>query len=287
VLVIACSPGMTGAGWLAARAAQRAGAGLVTLAAPESLNPVLETMTGSVMTMPLPETEGGALGMEAAHAIADVADRFSAFALGPGLRTAEETRRMVRVLAWELLGPVVIDADGLNALAGQAAGALASRAAPAVLTPHPGEMARLLPMPGAAEVQADRAGAARRLAMQTGTVVVLKGQGTIITDGQRLVVNTTGNPGMACGGMGDVLTGLIAGLICQGLTPFDAAHLAVFAHGLAGDLGARDLGELSLIPEDVLERLPRVFRQIERAGGEGANQGLEAEPIVRAVMEGA
>lgn len=284
VLVVAGSPGMTGAGCLAARAAQRAGAGLVTLALPAGLGLVGEIAVGSIMSMSLPETVDGSLGMAAGRAVVDVADRFDAFALGPGMRTAEETCRMVRLLAWELARPVVIDADGLNALAGRGADALRDRTAPTVLTPHPGEMARLLGLASAAHVQADRQGLASELARQTGTVVVLKGSGTVVTDGQRLVVNTTGNPGMACGGMGDLLTGLIAGLICQGLEPFDAARLAVFVHGLAGDVAAGRQGELSLIPEDVLDALPEVFRAhaaLQRASGA---DGVAAEALVKALM---
>jgi len=290
VLVIAGSPGMTGAGCLAARSAQRAGAGLVTLALPKGLNLVAEITLGSIMSMPLPETAGGVLGMDAARAVLDGAGGFDAFVLGPGLRAGEETGRMVRVLAAELPGPVVIDADGLNALAGRVRDVLCGRAAAhggravTVLTPHPGEMARLMGLGSAAEVQADREGAARRLAAETAAVVVLKGRGTVVTDGQRLTVNGTGNPGMASGGMGDVLTGLVAGLVCQGLSGFDASHLAVFAHGLAGDMAARRLGELSLSAEDVLECVPEVFRAMEAAARDARGDRIPAASLVQALM---
>ena len=294
VLVVAGSPGMTGAGCLAARAAQRAGAGLVTLALPRGLNLAAEVALGSIMSMPLPETEQGALGMAAARAVLDAAGRgeggrgparpFDAFALGPGLRTGEETGRMVRVLARELPGTVVIDADGLNGLAGRVGESLAGRSAPTVLTPHPGEMARLMGLAGAAEVQADREGLARRLALEAGAVVVLKGRGTVVTDGGRLAVNGTGNPGMASGGMGDVLTGLIVGLTCQGLRAFDAARLGAFVHGLAGDLAARRVGELSLIAEDVLAALPGVLRTLEALSRSSKDGSVSAAALGEAAL---
>ncbi len=278
VLVVAGSPGMSGAGCMAAAAAQRAGAGLVTLALPRSLNLVAESALWSVMSMPLPETAEGSLGAQAARCIMAAADRFDVFAIGPGLRTAEETRQMVRVLVRELRAPVVVDADGLNALAGHPE-ALREREAPTILTPHPGEMSRLAGCSSAAEVQADRAGVARGFARDNGVLVVLKGHGTVVTDGERLYVNDTGSPGMATGGMGDVLTGLIAGLLCQGLEAFDAARLGVFVHGLAGEIAAEQMGELSLIPEDVLQRAPGVLAALERVSLRTEGQTVPADLV--------
>jgi len=274
VLVVAGSPGMIGAGALAAMAAQRGGAGLVTLALPRDLNLAAECLLKSAMSLPLPQTADGALGMAAGERILATADRFDAFAIGPGLRTGEETQQMVRSLVTGLRAPLVVDADGLNALAGHL-DALRGRDAPTVLTPHPGEMSRLVGGAGVSEVQKDRQGAARRFAAEHGVVLVLKGHGTVVADGRRLCVNDTGNPGMATGGMGDVLTGLIAGLLCQGLDPFDAARLAVFVHGLAGDVAARAAGQLSVIPEDVLGCVPRVLAAVERRQEEAGRADVE------------
>ena len=282
VLVVAGSPGMTGAGLMAASAAARAGAGLVTLALPKSLNIVAEVALSSVMSMPLPETAEGALAEEAADAVLARADDFTVSAIGPGLRRADETQRMVRRLAAELDMPIVVDADGLNALAGGLE-VIRKRKAPTILTPHPGEMGRLLGVP-AARIQADREGTAVRLAREHGCLLVLKGCGTVVTDGERVCVNETGNPGMASGGMGDVLTGLIAGLLCQGLEPFDAARLAVFVHGLAGDVAAEWLGELSVLAEDVLECVPPVLKVVQQLSRASPHAALDPEDVRRAVM---
>ena len=283
VLVVAGSPGMMGAGCMAARAAQRAGVGLVTLALPRSLNLVVEIALTSVMSMPLPETVDGVLGLDAACRVLEQAGRFDVFAIGPGLGRAEETQRMACRLVRRLQGPVVVDADGLNALAADL-DSLRHRRAPTILTPHPGEMARLTGAANAAQIQADRTGAATGFARKHRVIVVLKGYGTVVTDGERVCVNETGNPGMATGGSGDVLTGLTAGLLCQGLEPFAAARLAAFVHGLAGDLAAARLGEVSLIPEDILECLPEVFRALERMGRTAKCDTLDPEEVRAAVM---
>lgn len=278
ILIAACSPGMTGAGCLAAAAAQRAGAGLVTLALPRSLAAAAGAALGSAMYWPLPETPEGALGLEAGERILNAADRFDVFAIGPGLRTAEQTRQMVQSLVAALRRPVVVDADGLNGLVGHLA-VLAARSAPTILTPHPGEMSRLIGSGSPAEVQADRLGTAQRFAQAHRALVVLKGQGTVVADGERFFINDTGNPGMAKGGMGDVLTGLLAGLLGQGLAPFEAARLAVFVHGLAGDLAAQEKGELSLIAEDVLQWVPRVFRAVQVVSQQAAGATIPSEQV--------
>jgi len=283
VLVVACSPGMSGAGCLAAAATQRAGAGLVTLALPRSLNSVVETSLWSAMSLPLPETDTCCLGSEAARTVLRIAARFDVFAIGPGLGRAEETGQMVRTLLRELQAPAVVDADGLNALAGHVE-VLKPREHATVLTPHPGEMSRLAGIDGASRVQEDREGVARSLARQTGSVVVLKGHESVVTDGERSYVNHTGNPGMATGGMGDVLTGLIAGLLCQGLDAFGAACLGVFVHGLAGDLAARRTGHLALIPEDVLSALPRVLRIVEQESASRPDAPLDPNALARRVF---
>jgi len=268
VLVVAGSPGMTGAGCMAAVAAQRAGAGLVTLALPESLNPIAEAKLTSVMSWPLPEPGAPVIGERAADEILGSAPQFTAFAIGPGVGRARQTVGAMRKLVIGLPGPAVVDADALNALAG-ATGLLREARGPRLLTPHPGEMARLLGA-AAADVQADRSRTAARFAQGHGVLVALKGAGTVVTDGARTFVNPTGNPGMATGGTGDVLTGLAAGLLCQGLSQFDALRLAVFIHGLAGDLAARRKGMLSMIAEDVLDAVPGAFRLFESAGPNAA-----------------
>ena len=224
---------------------------------PDSLNPILEAKLTSAMTRPLPEPAAPVLDEQGAAFVMRWAGEFDAFALGPGIGRAPETVRAAVRLAEELPAPTVIDADGLYALAGKTEALKRARAV-RLLTPHPGEMARLVGQSISA-VQGDRAGVAARFAAEHRVLLALKGAGTVVTDGDRLYVNPTGNPGMATGGTGDVLTGLAAGLLCQGLAPFEALQLAVFIHGLAGDLAERRLGQLSMTAEDVLDALPEAF----------------------------
>jgi hydroxyethylthiazole kinase-like uncharacterized protein yjeF len=271
VLIVAGSPGMTGAGCMATLAAQKAGAGLVTLALPESLNVIGEVKLTSAMSRPLPEPSASVLGSEAADAVLAAQDEFDVMALGPGIGRARQTQEAARRLVKELSLPLIVDADGLNALAGHVR-ILKAAGGARLLTPHPGEMARLLGHGGPGDVQGDRIGVATAFAREHGVILALKGAGTVVTDGERVYVNPSGNPGMATGGTGDVLTGLVAGLLCQGLGPFDALQLAVFVHGLAGDLAARVRGELSMTAEDVLDFTPEAF-QLVRAAGKGAEPG--------------
>ncbi|MGD2174841.1 MAG: NAD(P)H-hydrate dehydratase [Candidatus Brocadiaceae bacterium] len=263
VLVVAGSPGMTGAGCMAALAAQKAGAGLVTLALPASLHAIAEVKLTSAMSRPLPEGELAVIGEEAVAHVLRWAPDFSVVALGPGVGRADVTVSAVRRLVAELTLPVVVDADGLNALVG-ATGTLDDASGVRILTPHPGEMARLMEC-SVADVQKDRREAALRFAREHPVLLALKGAGTVVTDGQGLYVNQTGNPGMATGGTGDVLTGMAAGLLCQGLDHFAALQLAVFVHGLAGDIAARRNGPLSMTAEDVLDCVPAAFRLYQRA----------------------
>ena len=261
VLVVAGSPGMTGAGCMAAQSAQLAGAGLVTLALPASLNLVAEVKLTSIMSMPLPEAGPGVLGMEAARRLLEVADRFDVAAVGPGLGRAAETEAMVAALLCGLNLPVVVDADGLNAIAARIE-VLKQRNAVTVLTPHPGEMMRLCGLGSVRDVQRSRREVAVQFASDHSVLLVLKGHQTIVTDGVALYVNGTGNPGMATGGTGDVLTGMIGGLLCQGLGAFDAAQLAVYVHGLAGDMAAGAKGQLSMTAEDVMAFVPEAFKTV-------------------------
>jgi NAD(P)H-hydrate epimerase len=259
--IIAGSVGKTGAAAMAALGALRVGAGLVTLAIPRSLNDVLEAKLLEVMTYPVPETDARTLSMKALTPLLSFAGGKTALAIGPGLGTHPETQALIHDLLAVVTQPIVLDADGINALAGKPE-ILGKTSAPLVVTPHPGEMARLLGL-SPAEVQKDRLGAAGRLARDQNICVVLKGAGTVIAgvDG-RLAVNSTGNPGMATAGTGDVLTGMIVGLLAQGLSPWDAACAGVYLHGLAGDLAASDLGEAGLIAGDVLRTIPRAIRHV-------------------------
>ena len=260
-LIVAGSPGKGGAAILAARAAVRAGAGLVTAAVPEAVVNVVDLGSIESMTLGLPSRHSGQLAASAADRVLAAAEGKSVLALGPGLGQEEETAEAIRRIALETTLPLVLDADGINAFAGRA-GDLGEREAETVLTPHPGELGRLLGIP-TAEVQADRIGSVRRAAAETGAVVVLKGYRTLVaTPEGEINVNPTGNPGMASGGTGDVLTGLIAGLIAQGLEVLDAALLGVYLHGLAGDLAAIEAGEVGMTAGDLLGFLPAAFQEL-------------------------
>ena len=269
VLVVAGSTGMTGAAALASEAALRIGAGIVTLAIPKSLNPILEVKLSEVMTLPLPETEAGSLAESAAEPILKFAEKTkSVMAIGPGLSQHPGTAALIHRLvhAKSELG-IVIDADGLNALAQTNVArppTLVPRArsnTDIVLTPHPGEMARLIgtTIP---QIEADRIGTAQQFAQEWGVTLLLKGAPTVIAhaDGSTWI-NATGNPGMATAGMGDVLTGIIAGLMAQGLSGERAAVLGSYLHGLAGDIAAEALGMHGLIASDVLNAVPQAINR--------------------------
>jgi len=255
-LVVGGSRGMVGAVALAGMAALRSGAGLVRLAIPEACQDTVAGFDPSYMTTALPADAEGRLSSAARDRIVELANSATVVACGPGLGRSVELDRLVGWLYANLSGPMVLDADGLNALAGQP-DVLAQPGGPRILTPHPGEFARLLGTRTSAE---DRQAAAIGLAARCGVVLVLKGHRTYVTDGKVATLNTTGNPGMATGGSGDVLTGVIAALWCQGLVPLDAARLGVHLHGLAGDLAAAQLGQVSLTAADLLRFLPQAFQ---------------------------
>jgi len=264
VLVVAGARGFTGAAVLAARGAIRAGAGLVTVGIPTSLAAMLPASLPEAMTHPLPETPEGTLSERAGEAILEFAAGVSAVAIGPGLTTNPEVVTLVRRLLPRLDHPVVVDADGLNALAGEAA-RLRDVPGPVIITPHPGEMARLSGG-SVAEVQRDRVAAARGAASTFGVIVVLKGARTVVAspDGHARII-PTGNAAMATGGMGDVLTGVVAALLGQRVPPFEAAACAAYLHGLAGDLAAASRGELGLLAREVADEIPRALARV-RAG---------------------
>ncbi len=261
VFVIAGSAGMTGAAALTSMGALLSGSGLVTLGIPKSLNPILAAKLTEVMTKPLPETDDQTLSEGAFSKIIKFAEKVNCVAIGPGLSRNSGTEKLVNELVVSLDKPMVLDADGINALEGNAS-ILSSVKAPIVITPHPGEMARLVSLSREAIVKAKEK-VAKNFASKYNVVCVLKGHRTVVAGpGGKAYVNLTGNPGMASGGVGDVLTGMIASFIGQGIKPFDAAKLGVFLHGLAGDLAAKEKGEISLIASDVLSKLPQAIKLI-------------------------
>ena len=251
---------MTGAALLATRAGLRSGAGLVTLGIPAGIHPLIAPAMLSAMSLPLPPDGSSHFAPEAIKPALEFANGVTAIALGPGVTMEASVVRFVREIAGQAQCPMVIDADGLNCLGSGPAGwkpDLGGR----ILTPHPGEAARLLDC-SVSEIQQDRVSAAEELAGRYDAVAVLKGRGTIISDGQSWYANETGNPGMATGGTGDVLTGLVGGLLAQGMRPLDAAILGVHLHGLAGDLAAAELSEPALTAADLLDSLGPAFRQV-------------------------
>ncbi|QDU87456.1 ATP-dependent (S)-NAD(P)H-hydrate dehydratase [Pirellulimonas nuda] len=260
VLVIAGSRGMAGAAALAGMAALRSGAGLVTVATPRAAQRTVAGFCPALMTLGLMDNDGSFDG-PAIDPLLDLAAKADVVALGPGLGRSVSLDLIVRRLVAEVDRPMVVDADALSALALDLP-ALADAPAPRVLTPHPGEFKRLAgAAPGPSD--AERVAAARRFASEHGprTTLLLKGARTVVTDGDRHAINSTGNPGMATAGCGDVLTGVLAALLAQGLAPYDAARLAAHLHGAAGDLAAERVGPVSLIATDLLESLPVAFRQ--------------------------
>jgi ADP-dependent NAD(P)H-hydrate dehydratase len=258
VLVVAGSRGMSGAAVLCASAALRGGAGLVCLAVPQEILPVVAAANPCYLTAPLAQDEHGRLAAGAEAELLRLASANDVVAAGPGLGRGDGVTALVLALLARSSAPLVLDADGVNVLQHQT-DRLRGRAAPVILTPHPGEFARLLDA-DVPTVQARRRELAVRFAAEHGVVLVLKGHGTVVTDGRRVYVNATGNPGMATGGTGDVLTGLIAALLGQGLEPFAAAQLGTFLHGRAGDLARDAVGEVALIASDLLAYLPAAFR---------------------------
>lgn len=262
VLLVAGSRGMAGAAALAARGALRSGAGLVTVATPEPVEPVVAAKLDCAMTLPLPSVDPGVVAADALSAVLARASSANVLGVGPGLGTHPETRDFLAGLLRQIEIPILLDADALNLVSQDLADVLAGCSAPKILTPHPGEMSRLLHLT-TRQVQADRRRAAIDAARRLRAVVLLKGADTLITDGQTVHINRTGNPGMATGGSGDVLTGIITALVGQGLTPLDAARLGAHVHGLAGDRAAEALGWLAMTAADLVDHLPDAFRALE------------------------
>ena len=264
LVVVAGSAGKTGAATLSSEAGLKAGAGLVTAAVPASLNDILEVKLTEAMTLPLPEADGArAMGFQALTPLNEFLAGKSAVALGPGLGTHPETQAAVRELVRHCPVPMVVDADGINALAGHLE-ILREAAGPRILTPHPGEMAHLLGTT-TQEVQSRRLDTAREVAAAHQVWVVLKGAQTLVADPQgRVSLNPTGNPVLASGGTGDVLTGLIGGFLAQGLSPWDAARLGVYLHGLAADYLEAAIGPRGHLAGDLLNSLSELLNEFSQ-----------------------
>lgn len=258
VLVIAGGRGMAGAAALCGASALRSGAGLVRIACPAEVQPTVASFEPSYMTYPLENDADGLIRFEPARAaLGKLLASADVVAIGPGLGQSDGVRKLVAWVIEEVSLPTVVDADALNALVGRT-DLLKTLKRPVVLTPHPGEFARLAGTT-TADVQEDREGHALAFARPDHLVIVLKGSRTIVTDGERIAVNQTGNPGMATGGVGDVLTGVIAALIGQKLPAFEAAQLGAYVHGLAGDMARDNNGEIGMIAGDVVDALADAF----------------------------
>lgn len=262
VLIVAGSRGMSGAGILAATACLRSGAGLVTLAVPEDVHSTVSGRVPEMMTLPLPANDG-TLSVDALPLILEKLQKVDVLAIGPGLSQQANVQEMLRRLLPKVNKPMVIDADALNALAGSTE-ILRQLTAPAVLTPHPGEMSRLLGI-SLAEVQEQRLPLTVNSADEWGCTVLLKGARTLIAaPGGVLYINPTGNPGMATAGSGDVLTGIIAGFIAQGMQADQAAAAGAYIHGLAGDYAGKHLGYCGLTAGDIINYLPQSIMRVEK-----------------------
>jgi hydroxyethylthiazole kinase-like uncharacterized protein yjeF len=263
VAVVAGSVGMTGAAALTCQAALRAGAGMTILGIPKSLNDVMEVKLTETMTKPLSETKERTLSLAAQGEIEQLLEWADVLAIGPGLSVNKETQELVRNIIRSVRMPTVIDADGLNALAGHV-DCLTDSKAELILTPHAGELSRLTNQP-IDTIEAHRIEAARQAARGLGTVLVLKGAPTVTSDAAGYVyINSTGNAGMATAGCGDVLTGVIAGMLAQGLRGTEAAITGVFLHGFAGDLATEHLGEWGSIAGDIAAEIPRAILEVSK-----------------------
>ncbi len=254
VLLLCGSVGFTGAAALAARAALRSGSGLIFLGVPERVYPILAVKLDEPMVFPLPCDGCGLLSRLAIPEILRRLENCDACLIGPGLCRSPDIWEIVKSVLDKAVCPVILDADGLNAAAGHI-DILRGAGCPLLLTPHEGEFARL-----GGDLSLEREAAAARLAEESGAVVLLKGHTTLVTDGQTVYRNRTGNPGMATGGSGDVLAGLLASLLGQGLAPLEAAAAAAWLHGSAGDVVANERGEYGLTPGDLIEALPRLLK---------------------------
>lgn len=253
ILLLCGSRGFTGAAYFAAMGALRCGAGLVYLGVPESIYAIEAGKLNEPVVFPLPEKDGK-LSQAALEDVLPRLPQMDAVVLGCGLGRSEETTAVIQAVLQQAPCPVVLDADGINGLAGHM-DVVRRRAWPTILTPHDGEFLRM-----GGQLGPDRMASAAETARDLGCIVLLKGHRTCITDGIRGYRNLTGNPGMAVGGSGDVLAGMIGGLLGQKLPPLEAAACAAWLHGAAGDLCAQELGQYAMLPSDMLQALPRLLK---------------------------
>ena len=253
ILLLCGSLGFTGAAYLAAMGAQRTGAGLTFLGVPESIYAIEAVKLNEPVVFPLPDREGK-LSRDAIPQILERLPAMDAVLIGPGLGQSEDTFLVVKSVLENADCPVVLDADGINVLSAHR-DIVRGRTSPTVITPHDGEFGRLGGIIGE-----DRMAAAREMARDLGCVLLLKGHETCITDGVTDYINTTGNPGMAVGGSGDVLAGIIVSLLGQHIPPLEAAAAGAWLHGAAGDLCARELGQYGMLPTDMVQTLPRLLK---------------------------
>ena len=259
VLMLAGSYGYTGAAYLASQAAILSGSGLVTLAVGKSIYNIMASKLTEVMVRPFFETKDASLSLMAEKELLNFSEKCNCVGIGPGISRNKETEKLVRNLLVKIDKGIVLDADGINALIGSL-DTLKKVKSPLVMTPHPGELARLIEK-SVEEVQANRKDIALKFAGEYNTVLVLKGRGTVVTNPKGdIYINETGNSGMATAGSGDVLTGMISSFMGQGVEPFEAAILGVYFHGIAGDIAAREKGHLSLIATDLLNKLPEALK---------------------------
>ncbi|MCX7793244.1 MAG: NAD(P)H-hydrate dehydratase [Thermodesulfovibrionales bacterium] len=260
VLIIAGSKGKTGACLMAARAALRSGAGLVTMGVPETLLSVFQSRVSDEMCLGLPDSGDGILRKEALKVISDFSEKKAqVIAIGPGMGVTEDTKEIMKGLLHSMNIPLVIDADGINCLEGLTF--LLKNKKQCVITPHPGEFSRLTGI-SREEIEKRRIELSSEFSLKYGVTTVLKGVPTVISHEGYSYINTTGNPGMAKAGSGDVLTGIIAGLMAQGLSPLNASILGVYMHGLAGDIGSKEKGLWSLLASDIIEYIPGAFKEL-------------------------
>ena len=261
VCIVAGSRGMSGAAGIAGKSALRSGAGLVGVACPECIACVVACFEASYTTLPLLEDGAGRICSGAAGALLKAVRGSVFLVFGPGVGVSGEIRGLVEMLLGEAGVRILLDADGLNNLSKIPDWPVGVKA-DVILTPHPGEMARLWGGLFREELPLDRCQQAERLAVRSGATVVLKGAGTVVCDGERVYVNDSGNAGMATGGSGDCLTGVIAGLAGQGYSNFDAAVLGVYVHGVAGDITAEKFGQIGMIATDIVDALPAAFLRL-------------------------
>jgi len=274
LLVLGGSPGLSGAVCLCAEAALRIGAGLVTAGVPKSLNNIFEVKLTEVMSLPLAD-KGGALSREAFKDIKKFLNKIDLIVLGPGAGLKDSTKELIVRVIKEIDKPMIVDADGLTALASNLKILSKRKVNSLILTPHPGEFSRLLKL-DIGKIKKRRKQLVKEFALRYNLILILKGKNTLVSDGKRIFENNTGNPGMATAGTGDVLAGIVAGLLAQGVGQFEAAKAGVYLHGLAADYAARDKTENCLIASDIIEYLPKAIKVGAELPSTGSRQVASA-----------